>query len=37
LKAVVVVMNGKEDKNEQKERSRRTVTGKRLKGKGDTR
>ena len=36
-KAVVVVMNGKEDKNEQKERGRRTEVWKRWKGKGDTR
>jgi hypothetical protein len=34
---MVVVMNGKEDKNAQKERGRRTKIRKRLKGKGDTR
>ena len=35
--AMVVVMNGKEHKNKQKERGRRTEIRKRLKGKGDKR
>lgn len=36
-KATVVVVNGREDKNEQNERGRRTEIRKRLKGKGDKR
>jgi hypothetical protein len=34
---MAVVMNGREDKNEQKEKGRRTEIRKRLKGKGDKR